>query len=240
MVYDIIIIGASGGIGETLIDSFTVNHPSNNIIATFNKSKINTDALLFDQKLYIKTYNLDITSLSSQQWFINNIKDDLKSPVLIYTAGVSINNPVSKYGFKDWQRTMDVNLTGAFSITQMILPIMKELKFGRIIYMSSVLSRIAVPGTCAYSVTKAGLNALAKAVSKENAKYGILANSIALGYSEVGIIENVPKEYLDNTVIPNIPVGKLCQKKEISRVVKTLIETDYISGATIDVNGGIY
>lgn len=235
-MYDIILIGGSGGIGNAILEKFSSN---NRIFATSNKTQIDLSQICYDNKQNIETYNVDIKNVSSQQWFINNIKDKLTKPVLIYTPGISINNSVTKYNLSDWEETIAINLTGAFTMTQMVLPIMKELNFGRIIYMSSVLSKIAVPGTCAYSVTKAGLNSLARSVAIENAKYNITANSIALGYTELGIINAVPKEFLEKNVIPKIPKQKLGNADNICSTIDYLIENDYVTGTSIDVNGGL-
>jgi acetoacetyl-CoA reductase len=157
---------------------------------------------------------------------------------LVSCAKVS-NCIVHKITDEDWEKTMVVNLTGAMCMTRGLLPKMAELKYGRIIYISSILSRKTVPGTAAYSVSKAGLNTLARVVAFENAKKGITVNSLALGYYGVGIINAVPEDYLKNTVIPSIPMARLGDPANIVEAVKFLIKADYVTGATIDMNGGI-
>ena len=134
---------------------------------------------------------------------------------------------------------MTINLTGAMRVTRGLLPKMIEVGFGRIIYVSSILSRKAVPGTAAYSAAKAGICASSRVVALENAKKGITSNALALGYFNVGIINAVPDEYLQNTVIPSIPVGHLGDPSNIAEAVKFLVNADFITGATIDINGGI-
>jgi NAD(P)-dependent dehydrogenase (short-subunit alcohol dehydrogenase family) len=91
----------------------------------------------------------------------------------------------------------------------------------------------------AYSVTKAGLGALARVIAVENAKKGVTANALALGYHDVGIINSVPKAFLEEKVIPSIPVGHLGDPVNIRNAVQFLIDSDYVTGATLDINGGI-
>ncbi len=78
-----------------------------------------------------------------------------------------------------------------------------------------------------------------RVVALENAKKGITCNALALGYFNVGIINAVPDDYLQNTVIPSIPVGHLGDPSNILEAVKFLVNADFITGATIDINGGI-
>ena len=101
------------------------------------------------------------------------------------------------------------------------------------------MSRISVPGTAAYSATKAGLCALARVIAAENAREGITANAIALGYFNVGIISAVPDQYLNDNVIPSIPEGKLGDPSNIVAAIQFVLKADYLTGAVIDLNGGI-
>jgi NAD(P)-dependent dehydrogenase (short-subunit alcohol dehydrogenase family) len=228
--FDIVIIGASGGIGQYLIKSFG---GANKIIGTYCTDKpdgLNKGAC------YYKVDLLDPTSVSN---FCSTIVSDLRRPVLIYSPGISPNCLAHKISDDAWEKIMTINLTGAMRVTRGLLPKMIEVGFGRIIYISSILSRKAVPGTAAYSAAKAGICAFSRVVALENAKKGITANALALGYFNVGIINAVPDEYLQNTVIPSIPVGHLGDPFNIAEAVKFLVNADFITGATIDINGGI-
>jgi len=228
--YDLIIIGASGGIGQYLIKTYK---ETNNIFGTYCH---HTPSDLIEGPQY---YPVDLSDTASINEFIARISDQVTRPVLIYAPGISPNNPVHKVKDDDLNHTMAINLTGAIFITRGILPAMRKLKFGRFIYLSSILSRMAVHGTSVYSVTKAGLNAFSKVVALENAKFGITANSIALGYFDVGIIAAVPPDYLNNHVIPNIPQGRLGRPIDIVNVIEFIIKTSYLTGSIIDLNGGL-
>jgi len=228
--YDFVIIGASGGIGQCLVKAF---REKSSIIGTYCHGDLD---LLEKGPTY---YHVDLNDSKAISAFCSAVVPMLKRPVLVYAPGVSLNCLVHKITDEAWQTTMSVNLMGAMSMTRGLLPKMTELEFGRIIYISSVLSRKAVPGTAAYSVSKAGLNALARVVAFENARKGITANSLALGYYEVGIISAVPQDYLNMTVVPSIPMARLGDPANIVEAIKFLITADYVTGATIDMNGGV-
>ena len=99
-----------------------------------------------------------------------------------------------KISLDDWNKVIAVNLTGPFLCTKHVLPLMKENKYGRIIFISSVVPQIGVAGTSAYSASKAGLSGLSKTISKEMMKYSITSNLISLGYFDAGLLYQIPEE----------------------------------------------
>jgi len=161
---EIILIGSSGGIGQHLVKAFSSKC---RILGTYNSGST-VDFL--DGAEY---YKVDVRKLEEVKNFFNIIGPSLSMPVMLYTAGISPNNITPNIIDQEWQDTIAVNLTGAMYCSREIIPWMRKLAYGRLIFISSVLSRIAVPGTLAYSVTKAGLNAMAKVIAIENAAKGI-------------------------------------------------------------------
>lgn len=227
---EMVIFGASGGIGQYLIKHFRNDHK---LFGTFFRHDPDT---LETGSEYFKVNISDREAMNS---FISKIISRLTHPVLIYTPGISPNNVTHNYKDEDWDQTLSINLTGAMLACRGILPRMREVGFGRIVFMSSVLSRISVPGTIAYSATKAALGAMARVIAVENAKKGITANTLALGYHNIGIIREVPEPYLQKQVLPSIPQGKLGDPINILHGINFILQADYLTGATIDINGGI-
>jgi len=227
---DIVIIGASGGIGQYLVREYSDKY---RVIGTYQSASPS------DLIKGAEYHKVNVANSEEVNNFVNSIGPSLSIPVLIYAVGISPNNVTAKIIDEDWNNTIAVNLSGAMYCSRAILPWMKKVKYGRLIYISSVLSRIAVNGTLAYSVTKAGLNSMAKVIASENALNGITSNSVALGYFDVGIISAVPGDYLNKHVLPQIPLQRLGNPSNIVSTINNIIDSDYLTGSVIDLNGGI-
>lgn len=228
---EIILFGASGGIGQYVVKSLGSEH---RITGTYHHTDPKN---LAPAAAY---HHVDVTDSDAVNTFVEQIAGGLKQPVLLYTVGISLNSTAHKITDADWDKTMAVNLSGAMRATRALLPIMRDLQWGRVIYVSSVLARQGVPGTLAYSATKAALGAMARVISAENATRGITANALALGYFNVGIIQAVPEPYLREHVIPGIPRGGLGDPSNIAAALRFFIEADYLTGATLDISGGMF
>src|SRR5678815_558156 len=118
----------------------------------------------------------------------------------------------------------------SFNCIRAVLPIMRSQKFGRIINFSSVVAAKGTPGISAYAASKAALWGMAKSLAQENATLNITINNINMGYSKLGMISQVPKEYLD-PLIRQIPANKLCDPDDIFKTVMYLMECSYINGS---------
>jgi NAD(P)-dependent dehydrogenase (short-subunit alcohol dehydrogenase family) len=115
---------------------------------------------------------------------------------------------------------------------------MREKGWGRIINLTSVVGQRGIAGTCAYAASKAGIEALTRTIAVENATKGITANCLALGYFETGMINTIP-EPLQDKIRGSIPMGRFGTVLELEHAVRFLIDADYVTGATINVNGGL-
>jgi len=227
---DILRFGASGGIGQSLVRAF---REGNRLIGTYCRG----DAAKLEPGASDRP--VDVTDSRQTAAFLADVMPGLTRPVLIYTIGVSPNRMMHKMTDDDWDHALAINLTGAMRACRGVLPRMREVGFGRIILVSSVLARISVPGTAGYSAAKAGLCALSRVIAVENAKKGVTANTLALGYYNVGIIRDVPEAYLNDHVLPSIPQCALGTPENIAAAVRFIVDADYLTGATLDINGGI-
>jgi NAD(P)-dependent dehydrogenase (short-subunit alcohol dehydrogenase family) len=238
-----LLIGASGGLGIHLTKGLA--EAGYNLALHYNSSadKISqtSDAIrAFDIKH--NEYKADITNEIETEKMFADVKSDFGGvDVLINNAGISINAMCWKMKKEDWNKVLAVNLTGPFLCTKHALPFMKENNWGRVIYISSVVSQIGVAGTSAYAATKAGLAGLCKTVSKEVIKNGITANVVSLGYFEAGLLYQIPEE-IRNQIKESIPMKEFGSPKEVIECILYLCSdnSSYITGQTINLNGGLY
>ncbi len=182
----------------------------------------------------------DVASYEEVTSMIDRALDEFdRIDVLVNNAGRYQRTTIEDLGPEGWQRTLDVNLTGAFNCTKAVLGPMKSVGRGRIINISS---QIAVRGTdhgADYAASKAGLLGLTKAVALELAEHRITVNAIAPGTIETDIIAHYTEEDR-KTKTGRIPLGRIGLPEEVASVVSFLAseDSDYITGATIHVNGG--
>ncbi|OXB18910.1 hypothetical protein B0A80_20370 [Flavobacterium tructae] len=225
----IIITGASRGIGDFLFKSF-LNDYDEDVKGFYFNSKPSENIEKFTR--------LNLTNYEEVERFVNLNIGELKDITLINCAGITYNSYAHKSNQEEWKNVIDTNLIGTYNIIRALLPIMRSQKYGRIINFSSVVALKPTPGISAYAASKSALWGLVKSLAVENAGLNITVNNINLGYSELGMIEMVPEEY-KKAVISQIPTGILCPPGDILNTVNFLRNTRYITGASIDLNGGL-
>jgi len=159
--------------------------------------------------------------------------------ILVNNAGITVDRTVRKMTPQDWDRVVQVNLSGAFYLSRAILQHMLDRGTGRIINISSIIGEAGNIGQANYAAAKSGLFGLTMSLAQETARKGITVNSVAPGYVSTEMVAAVPKEALDR-VIAKIPVGRLGEPDEIARVVEFIADPDsaFITGQIYSVNGG--
>jgi len=225
----IIVIGASGGIGASLFDKYkTRNEP---IIGTYNKNRPATNIE--------NMYQVDVTDYSSIEKWIEQINPKLENIKIVICSGSNYNSFAHKADPNYWANLININLIGSFNVVRGLLPIMREQSFGRIVFISSIVPQIGVAGTSAYSASKSGLWGLSKSLSKENANKGITSNCINSGYIDAGMTYSIPNNLLDD-IKKGIPLNRFGTTNEFFNTVEYLFNTPYVTGTSIDINGGLY
>jgi acetoacetyl-CoA reductase len=161
--------------------------------------------------------------------------------ILVNNAGITRDSMFHKMTREQWQEVIDVNLSGAFNMTHPIWNGMRSRKFGRIINISSINGQKGQMGQANYSAAKSGDLGLTKALAQEGAFKGITVNAICPGYIGTEMVMAVP-EKVRESIVAQIPVGRLGEASEIARCVVFLASDDagFVTGSTLTANGGQY
>ena len=160
--------------------------------------------------------------------------------ILVNNAGITRDKTMKKMTDEDWEAVISVNLNGTYYCTAAAMPSMVEKKYGRIVNIASIVGETGAFGQSNYASSKGGIIAFTKCLALELAKDGITANVVAPGYTGTEMVGAMPQEVLDK-ICSKIPLRRLATPEEIAKAVLFLArDADYITGFTLDVNGGLY
>ena len=160
--------------------------------------------------------------------------------ILINNAGVAgLNTPTVDYPVEEWQRVLNVNLTGPFLCARAIAPSMVKRKYGRIVNVASIAGKEGNPNAVAYSASKAGVIALTKSLGKELAKAGVLVNCVTPAAAKTAIFDQMTQQHID-FMLAKIPMGRFVTVDEIAALITWLSSEDcsFSTGAVFDISGG--
>lgn len=223
----IILTGASGGLGSKLVKSLIT---IDDIILLYNNNKIEYNET--------SSFKLNIINEDEIVSFINSQKKNLNKITLINMATFSHDGLLANYKTEYWRKTFDINVNGPFFLIKHLLPLMIAEKWGRIINISSFLANNGAIGASAYSASKSALIGLTKTLSKEYGRFNINSNILELGYFDGGLANSLDTE-LRREILKRIPSKKLGNVQEISSCISLLIESSYVNGSILKINGGI-
>ncbi len=188
------------------------------------------------------TLDLDVSNRDSVKQGVGAVMTQMgRIDVLVNNAGITRDALSMRMKPEDWDRVIQINLTGAFNMAQAVIPAMMKERWGRIINIASVVGEMGNVGQANYVSSKAGLIGLTKCLAQELASRNITVNAIAPGYIETDMTAVLPQEVKDR-MLAMIPLKRFGQPKDIANAVKFLASEDaaYITGAVIRVNGGMY
>ena len=239
-----VVTGGTGGIGSAICQRLAKEYQ---VVACYFKDGRHEEARKWQEEQKELGYDIDVVYADIAQYSDCEKLTALimerygRIDVLINNAGITQDCSLRKMTSEQWQQVLDANLTSVFNITRNVLPFMLEKGFGRIISISSINGRKGQFGQCNYASTKAALFGFSKSLALEVANKGITVNTISPGYIETPMLTGMKEEVL-NSIIANIPVGRLGYPKEVADVVAFLASPDsgFITGANLDINGGQY
>jgi acetoacetyl-CoA reductase len=160
--------------------------------------------------------------------------------LLVNNAGITRDHSIRKLTDEEWHEVMRVNLDGTYYVTSAVIPGMIQQTYGRIINISSLVGEAGNFGQANYAASKGGIIAFTKVLALELARYNITANCLAPGFTMTDMLAKVPPDVLDQ-IKARIPMGRFGSAEEVAKAAGFLAaEADYITGETINVNGGVY
>ena len=236
---NIIVTGASGGIGNAIIDKLNIAEA--NILASGTKIEKLND--LKNKYKDIKTLKFDISQSDKIEEFVENATNELggKLDCVVNNAGITQDNLAIRMSLEEWQKVIDINLTSTFLISKFAIKKMLKNKSGRIINITSVVGHTGNLGQANYTASKAGIIAMSKTLAIEYAKKNININCISPGFIKTEMTDKLDDKF-KQAIISKIPSARLGEPDDVANAVLFLCsdESSYINGETLHINGGLY
>lgn len=234
-----IVTGASRGIGREIVKQLAKNGVK--VIANYNQSEKEAKELkeeLKAEKIEIDIIKADVSKREEAQKLVKFALEKYnKIDILVNNAGISEYKLFTDETDEDWNRVINTNLYSAFVMSQEVIPNMIYQKEGCIINISSIWGMVGASLEVLYSISKAGMDGMTKALAKELGPSNIRVNSIAPGSIDTDMNANLTPEELKE-LEEEIPLKRIGQVEDIAKCVKWLIEDNYTTGQVISINGG--
>lgn len=238
----VIVTGGTRGIGAGLTEAFLKSGAT--VVATYSGNdeaarNFKERLSIYGDKLVLKKFN--VADSSQVESFFQEYESEFPSlEILVNNAGIRRDQIVASMSEGDWDSVIDTNLKGTYNMTRFAVLAMMKNRYGRIINMSSVGGKLGLQGQANYAASKAGQIALSLSVSKEVAKRNITINNVCPGFIETELIADLPddqvKEYKSQ-----VPMKRFGKVEEVAHAVLFFAsrESSYITGATLDIAGGL-
>ena len=244
----VLITGSSQGIGKTIALKFASlgakialnDIPSQEEELTKLKQEIQ-DKKTEDGPLPTVSYFLaDVSKYDEVEKMMEDIKKEFgKLDVLVNNAGICQDKTLAKMSIQEWQKVIDIDLTGVFNCSKAALPLIIQNQ-GKIINISSVVGQRGNFGQTNYAAAKAGIIGLTKSLAKEVGKFGVTVNAVAPGFIETRLTENLPEEF--KIIVKKLTsLGRFGKPEEVADLVVFLAssQANFITGTVINIDGGL-
>ena len=236
---NIIVTGASGGIGNSIIKR--LNEEGANILASGTRiEKLEELKKNFEG---IKILKFDISQSDKIEEFIENATKELGGSLdcIVNNAGITQDNLAIRMSLNEWQKVIDINLTSTFLMSKFAIKKMLKNKSGKIVNITSVVGHTGNVGQANYTASKAGIIAMSKSLAIDYAKKNININCISPGFIKTAMTDKIDDKFKE-VIVSKIPSARLGEPDDIANAVLFLSsdQSSYINGETLHVNGGMY
>ena len=235
---NVLITGATGGIGSALIEVFHINNYNLFLSGTKNEK---LQSIKSKYKDHLDIFKCDLSKTSDIEELIKNAEEYFGNiDILINNAGITKDNLFLRLSKEDWDDVININLNANFLITKLAIKKMVKQKWGRIINISSAAAKIGNPGQSNYVASKSAIEGFTRSLANEVASRNITVNCVTPGFINTNMLDTIDKERLES-MSKNIPCGRIGEPKDIANAVFFLSseESSYITGQILHVNGGL-
>jgi acetoacetyl-CoA reductase len=232
-----VVTGGTRGIGAAI--SRALKEAGYKVAAVYAGNDVAAEK--FKSETAIGVYKWDVGSYDACADGLKRVATDLGAvDVLVNNAGITRDAMFHRMKPDQWTAVINTNLNSLFNMCRPVIESMRERNFGRIINISSINGQKGQMGQANYSAAKAGEIGFTRALAQENARKGITVNAICPGYINTEMVQAVPQDVLEKSILPLIPVGRLGEPEEVARCVLFLAadEASFITGSVLSANGG--
>ena len=231
-----LVTGGTRGIGSAI--SIALHAAGRHVVASYAGNDQAAEA--FRAATGIAVIRFDASDFEVCRASVEQIRAD-HGPIeiLVNNAGITRDATMAKMSRDMWDAVIDTNLGSCFNLCKLTFDDMRAKQFGRVVNVGSINGQAGQYGQVNYAAAKSGIHGFTKALAQEGARYGITANAIAPGYVDTDMVRAVPEDVLQK-IISRIPMGRLGHAHDIARgvVFLTADDADFITGATLSINGG--
>lgn len=237
-----LVTGGMGGLGEAICRRF--HEAGYRIVTTYSPKNDNAHLWLESQAaegFHFLGFMADVSDYSSCEAAVDKILRDVGSiDVLVNNASTTREAPLGKISAEQWKQIRQVDLDSLFNMTKQVIPGMLDREWGRIINISCVESGKGAIDKSHFASAKAGIHGFTKALAQEVARKNITVNTVSPGYMSTSRLLRIPRHVLTSRILPEIPVGRLGEPREVAALVHYLAseEAAFVTGADIAINGG--
>ncbi len=231
-----LVTGGTRGIGAAI--SVALKAGGRQVVASYAGNDAAAEA--FHAETGIATIKFDAGDFAACRDAVDRIHAEHGAiEILVNNAGITRDAVMAKMTRDLWDAVIDTNLGSCFNLCKLTFDAMRAKKFGRIVNVGSINGQAGQYGQVNYAAAKSGIHGFTKALAQEGARFGITVNAIAPGYVDTDMVRAVPEDVL-HKIIARIPMGRLGRADDIARgvVFLTADEADFVTGATLSINGG--
>lgn len=236
-----IVTGGSRGIGATIAKVLAANGAS--VMINYNTSKDAAESVIDEINHYggnAFACKANVGNIEEAQHLIEETKNRFgRVDILVNNAGITRDRTFRKLSADEWYEVINVNLNSIYHTTSAVIQTMLEQKYGRIINISSIIGQAGAFGQTNYSASKSGMIGFTKSLALETAKNGVTVNAVCPGFIDTEMFAAVPEQVIDQ-IVSKIPMKRLGSTQEVAEAVLFLAKSSYITGQSINVNGGAY